>query len=176
MKKLMKNPLLTFILGVIISCSITSVLAYSILAPDVGFTPTDNAWKQDDGSDIENVKEAIDDLYERTKPNAELVYSFYPDSYNDSTMTKTVNLTSGTYLLEVTKANSEGFNSTMSVSVTNATIVDTPVDYHQFVGETNVNLYQALIKVEGNKEVSITMSQSIARGYSLKIINIYKIK
>ena len=63
MKKLIKNPILTFILGVTLSIGITSVLAYAFSATDVGFNPTDNAWKQNDGSDITNVNEALDDLH-----------------------------------------------------------------------------------------------------------------
>ena len=64
MQKLIKNPLFTFILGVVISIGITSVFAYSLLAPDIGYTPLDTTWKKTDGSNIENVQEAIDDLRE----------------------------------------------------------------------------------------------------------------
>ena len=55
MKKALKNPLFTFFLGAILFCGI-SVLAYSILAPDVGFSPSDEEW------DVDNVKDALDDL------------------------------------------------------------------------------------------------------------------
>ena len=58
MKKLLKNPIFTYILGFITAVGITSVLAYSILAPDVGFTPREESWN------VDNVKDALDDLKE----------------------------------------------------------------------------------------------------------------
>ena len=63
MKKVLKNPILTFILGSLIFGCIGIVSAFSLFAQDVGFTPHDTSWKKDDGSDITNVKEAIDELY-----------------------------------------------------------------------------------------------------------------
>ena len=63
MKKILKNPIFTFILGVILTVGITSVFAFSFLAQDVGFTPTDTSWKNDDETNIENVSDALDSLY-----------------------------------------------------------------------------------------------------------------
>ncbi|MBR1416334.1 MAG: hypothetical protein IJ572_00760 [Bacilli bacterium] len=63
MKKIFNNSVFTFILGVILTTTITSVLAFSIFSNDVGFTPTDNSWKKEDGSSIENVSDALDSLY-----------------------------------------------------------------------------------------------------------------
>ena len=57
MKKIFKNPILTFILGAITFSCITSAFAYSIIASSVGFTPTDDTWE------VENVSKALDDLY-----------------------------------------------------------------------------------------------------------------
>ena len=62
MKKLIKSRLLYFILGVVVSIDITSVFAYDLLANSVGYNPTDTTWKKTDGSNIENVSEALDDL------------------------------------------------------------------------------------------------------------------
>ncbi|MBR1416349.1 MAG: hypothetical protein IJ572_00835 [Bacilli bacterium] len=59
MQKLIKNPIFMFMLGVVISIGITSVFAYSLLAPNVGYTPKDEEW------DVSDVKEALDDLQER---------------------------------------------------------------------------------------------------------------
>ena len=67
MQKLIKSRIFCFILGVVISCGITSVFAYTLLAPDVGFTPTEETWKQRGGDDITNVSEALDDLYDQVK-------------------------------------------------------------------------------------------------------------
>ncbi|MBR1416342.1 MAG: hypothetical protein IJ572_00800 [Bacilli bacterium] len=61
MKRLIKSRIFMFILGLIVA-STTSVFAYSIIASDVAFTPTDNTWKKSNGEPMENVKEALDDL------------------------------------------------------------------------------------------------------------------
>lgn len=60
MKKIIKNPIFTLILGLIISGSI-GVLAYSIKAEEIGYTPKDKSWS------VSNVREAIDDL--KTNPS-----------------------------------------------------------------------------------------------------------
>ncbi|MBR1416360.1 MAG: hypothetical protein IJ572_00890 [Bacilli bacterium] len=61
MQKLFKSKLFVFILGVTSVIGITSVFAisYSIIANDVGFTPKDNSWE------VENTKEALDDLHNK---------------------------------------------------------------------------------------------------------------
>ena len=58
MRKSLKFKIIFIVLGVIILCSGTA-FAFSILAPDVGFTPKDSEW------DVDNVKTAIDDLYDK---------------------------------------------------------------------------------------------------------------
>lgn len=58
MKKEIKSKILLFLLGVILSGSITYVFAYSIIASDVSFNPKDTTW------DVDNTKDAIDDLRE----------------------------------------------------------------------------------------------------------------
>ena len=60
MKKIIKNPIFTFILGAIIFSGIISVAAYNIFANDIGYTPKDKTWK------VDNVKDAIDELYTRS--------------------------------------------------------------------------------------------------------------
>ena len=62
MQKLFKSRIFIFILGVISAIGITSVFAYSIFANNIGFSPTDTTWKKVDGTAIENVSEALDDL------------------------------------------------------------------------------------------------------------------
>ena len=62
MKKIFKNPIFTFILGAVLFSGITGVVAYQYQASQVSFTPKDKTWK------VDNVKEAIDDLYTKAKP------------------------------------------------------------------------------------------------------------
>lgn len=57
MRKIIKNPIFTFILGALIFGGIIGVSAYTILANDIGYTPKDSTWE------VDNVKDAIDDLY-----------------------------------------------------------------------------------------------------------------
>jgi hypothetical protein len=64
MKKIIKNPIFTFILGALIFGGIVGVSAYTIFANDIGYTPKDSSWE------VDNVKDAIDDLY--TKKNGGL--------------------------------------------------------------------------------------------------------
>ena len=56
LKKLIKNNLFGFILGAIIFGSI-GVAASQLFANDIGYTPIDTTWQ------VDNVKDAIDDLY-----------------------------------------------------------------------------------------------------------------
>ena len=78
MKKILKSRLLFFLLGAVIFSSAT-VFAYSILAPDVGFTPTDSTWKKEDGQSITNVEEAINELHSKMSRSS-YVASFYIQS------------------------------------------------------------------------------------------------
>ena len=55
MKNIFKTKIPYFILGVLVAITST-VFAYSYLAPDVGFTPTDTTWS------VSNVKSALDSL------------------------------------------------------------------------------------------------------------------
>ena len=58
MQKLIKSRLLYLVLGVVTTIGITSVFAYSIFAPDIGFTPRAESWN------VDNTSDAINDLYE----------------------------------------------------------------------------------------------------------------
>ena len=156
-----------FIVGVILASGIT-VYAYSYYAKDISYTKpgTETAI---------SVEQALNDLYTKTKREPSLVYSDLPTSYNDGSVIKTIDLEPGKYLLIVSMANSEGFNNTLNVQVTNASISNVLLNHHQLIGETNINMYHALLDVTGNDDIVITLTQSISRGYTLKNINIYKL-
>ena len=76
MKRMIKNPIFAFILGAIIFGGIGTVVAATILAKDVSYTPKDTTWK------VDNVKDAIDDLY--TKANKEILNKFTISIDSDS--------------------------------------------------------------------------------------------
>ena len=61
MKKIFKKSnIFAFILGALIFGSIGVVSAYTIFANDIGYTPKDTTWE------VDNVKDAIDELYMKT--------------------------------------------------------------------------------------------------------------
>ena len=70
-----KRDVFSFILGAIFFGGIATVFAFSYFAPDVGFTPKDDTWE------VDNVKDALDDLYD----------------YMDRRMTKDARLYSANY-------------------------------------------------------------------------------
>ncbi|MBR1718389.1 MAG: hypothetical protein IJ715_03880 [Bacilli bacterium] len=55
MKRIIKNPVMMYILG-IITCTLTTVLASSLLANDITYKPKDKSWG------VTNVQAAIDSL------------------------------------------------------------------------------------------------------------------
>ncbi|MBR1416556.1 MAG: hypothetical protein IJ572_01920 [Bacilli bacterium] len=63
MKKFLKSRLFAFMLGGILFTSITSVVAFSLYANDVGYTPLDTTWKKFNDEEITNVKDALDELH-----------------------------------------------------------------------------------------------------------------
>jgi len=100
MKKLFKKSnIFSFILGAIIFGGIVGVSAYTILANDIGYTPSDSTWKKSNGDDITNVKDAIDELYIKKS----FGQTFSNASYEHSTSinnTIELDLTSGNYICD----------------------------------------------------------------------------
>ena len=70
MKKIFKNPILTFIIGLIIAGGI-SVSAYSLFATNINYEPI---WKKEDGTNITNVSEALDELYNKADSKRKYLY------------------------------------------------------------------------------------------------------
>ena len=62
MKKMLKNSLFTFILGVILSGGLATVFAYNFFANQIEFRPV---WSASDGSEITNVAEALNELNDK---------------------------------------------------------------------------------------------------------------
>ena len=63
MKRLLKSRIFAFLLGALIFSGLTAVSAYSLFANQVGFTPTDTTWKKENGDNITNIEEALNELY-----------------------------------------------------------------------------------------------------------------
>lgn len=105
MQKQIKTKIFYFVLGVTIAVGITSVFAYSIFAPDVGFTPTDDTW------DVEDVGGALDNLYETARCSQELVGTAWDYNYFGQ-RDIFVAPCKGTYKLEVWGAQGGSYNST----------------------------------------------------------------
>ena len=67
----MKKGIIGFVLGALIFGSIGVVSAYTIFANDIGYTPKDTSWE------VDNVKDAIDDLYSKANISEKNVEDFY---------------------------------------------------------------------------------------------------
>ena len=104
MKKIFHNKMIyLFQTGLVLG--ISSVLAYSYVAQDVGFTPRDTSWH------VENTKEALDDLYDSIKCDDELVNTVW-DFYYSGATSMFVPPCKGKYKLEVWGAQGGSYNST----------------------------------------------------------------
>ena len=168
MEFLKKNirTIIGFVIGVILASSIT-VYAYSYFANDIGYT------KPGTNTPI-SVEAALNELYSNANIQPTLIYSDLPSVHNGDSVNRTIDLEPGRYLLIISMANSEGFENTLDVQVTNASISNVLLNHHLIAGETNINLYHALLNVSGDEDVVISLTQNNSRGYPLKNINIYK--
>ena len=96
MKKFINSKLFIVIITAVICISGTAFAASELLAKDVDYTPLDNEWKATDGTDITNVKEAIDDLHKRiSNMELSLMYEFAygtPANYSYTFPAKTKNV------------------------------------------------------------------------------------
>ena len=73
MKKVInKNTIFTFILGIIISG--VTVYAVTYNANQINFTPTNNNWKKQDGTNITNVQDALNSLYDNKKSSNNVIF------------------------------------------------------------------------------------------------------
>ena len=175
MKKIFKSRILCFMLGVVSTIGITSVLAYSILANNVGYTPIDETWKKIDGDNIENTQDAIDRLFydissqTRITDSTPSIEKIWQSNFASVNYTYTV-VEEGIYLA-VTK-NSNGESATGNITTTGTTIIKKSALaganggtvlhlLHANAGDTiNVNAY--------NRNSSYT-----ANGFIVKLNNIY---
>ena len=78
MKKILKSRLFFFILGILITIGIGTVFAYSYVAGDVGFTPTDTEWP------VDNTSDALNDLYVTTKSSMYIDFYFSTEALSSS--------------------------------------------------------------------------------------------
>lgn len=113
MKSIIKSRIFAFILGAIIFSSITGVAAYTLLASDIGFTPSDTTWKQSNGEDITNVGEAIDELYNKVNKEMQFGTPLYDQSFGDliSGRNSKLELSKGKYLVLAIYGLGSGYNS-----------------------------------------------------------------
>lgn len=113
MKKLIKSRIFAFILGAVMFSGITGVVAYTLLANDIGFTPSDTTWKQSNGEDITNVGEAIDELYNKVNKKIKFDTPLYDQNFGDlvSGRNSKLDLSKGKYLVLAIFGLGSGYNS-----------------------------------------------------------------
>lgn len=111
MKKVIKNPLFTFILGIVITSSIAGVVAMSYNAKDVGYTPSDSTWN------VNNVEDAIKSL-KQVEKEGRIDFNNLSVSKNAVVGTKIANRTTslqldpGKYLIFASFSLSTGYTGT----------------------------------------------------------------
>ena len=90
MKKIFKKSnIFAFVFGIITTTSI-GVVAANLSATTISFEPSDTTWKKTDGTNIQTVKEAIDELYkEKTTFSFNQLYYLGPSSPQDFSYTFT---------------------------------------------------------------------------------------
>ena len=102
MKKIFrKSNIFSFLLGAILFGGIGVVSAYTILANNIGYTPKDTTWKKTNGEDITNVKDAIDDLYDKTNNKFDLLWINNNKTTGISAFDVNVNLSNYTKIMVV---------------------------------------------------------------------------
>ena len=137
MKKIIKNPIFTFILGALIFGGIVGVSAYTIFANDIGYTPKDSTWKKSNGEDITNVKDAIDELYSKANTSKNLERGSINVTFNSSNWSS-INIDFENEFKSVPEVYYEykAGNSGGSVDVTNITTKGCTIRYVTFFGHT----------------------------------------
>ena len=150
MKKIFKSRLFFFILGALIFGSISVVLAYSYFAQDVGFTPTDSEWN------VEDSKEALDDLYRIANENVEIKTvggCFYGASQNNPSCSASYTATTkGTIIISygVRAAGSAMASSSWTIKVDGVNHTNKSANTWGFIENTIINL-------EKGQQVSISI-------------------
>ena len=99
MKNILKSRIMFLIIGIAISFGFGAAFAYSIIASDVGFTPTDTQWE------VENVSSALDDIYQKMSKGLVELYDNGQVSGTASTSNTTVtkSLEIGRYVVVLNK-------------------------------------------------------------------------
>ena len=96
MKKIFKKSnIFSFLLGALIFGGITGVVAATILSKDVSYSPKDTTWK------VDNVKDAIDDLYDKTNNKSDLLWINNNKTTGISAFDVNVNLSNYTKIMVV---------------------------------------------------------------------------
>ena len=113
MKKIGKSHIFAFVLGAILFSGITGVAAYTMLASDIGYTPEDSTWKKSNGEDITNVKDAIDELYNKSNEKIKFGTPLYSQNLGDASSNRisTLDLPKGKYLVLATFGLGSGYTS-----------------------------------------------------------------
>ena len=130
--------ILFFILGVLVITS--TVFAYSYVASEIGYTPTDDNW------DVDNTKDALDSLYENINS---YICMFVPDTQYSGTKGEVGSLYSCNMgddiarLFYIMKINTSDVQMLMASNITDT------------VGQVNLSWYDAMSFFETGAGVSV---------------------
>jgi hypothetical protein len=184
MKNILKSRLFIFILGGIIFGSITGVVAYTINASNVEYKPS---WTKENGESINNVKEAIDELYNKTNNNI----TFYKKSNiltsnGINSTTENINIEDGKFIIVIASRTAEYVPITnVSIDNNNLLKIGETIDYTKQPGNGTYDDYKAgrgsskleIYYLNNNKNSDLTFSvASTNNNYNaVGILTIYKL-
>ena len=188
MKKIFrKSNIFSFLLGAIIFGGITGVAAYSIFADNIGYTPSDTTWKKANGEAIENVKDAIDELY--TKASQSQVNNIKFLNSNGivgtaiSNRKASINLSKGKYLIvfsEFSAMCADCGRPSISITSANDVTIENFTELHKAQSSTySAKNYLKLVTIDARENCTINVvsndgatHNSAAAGLSYIVIEI----
>ena len=152
LKKLIKNPLITFIIGAVLFTGIASATTYLLMAESVEFNPKDDNWN------VNDVDIALNDLYDKyidiTTPSVERIHVCSGENTNTCSGST---LEIGEYYICVT--NSRNYNGTHTITGAEVLLNQENGGYLDYKYTT----YRSFIKPTSS---TITISISNGRGIS----------
>jgi hypothetical protein len=152
----MKKYFIGFIFGLIIAGTI-SVSAYTLLAKDVSYTPS---WTKENGESINNVKDALDELY--NKSNNILNFSLSNDNFNieqdniiDGTVSKSYTATKEEIIIvSLSQTGAEGYSNNVT---TDGTIIKDSQDYSKNYNKGwYINTRTVVVKLNAGNALSVS--------------------
>ena len=154
MKKIFKKSnIFSFLLGALIFSGITGVVAATMLANDVSYSPKDTTLK------VDNVKDAIDDLYTKAKPEYTGITTVTPTTSSQLLSTNNKILKSN---ITIEAIPSTYKNLTTTTTVNSGTVLNGYKAYTSdgtlITGTLSTDCFKSIYHHNANSQVNIPLS------------------